>query len=102
MGSGERYLHIPDMVLVRPPAPDGSPGSIASELELRRKTRSLWKQIFSAYAASPNIGLVVYYTHRRKLATALTATIKDMGLDYMIVVKKYVASDHSPALAEDD
>lgn len=102
MGSGEKYLHIPDMVLVRPPAPDGSPGSIAIELELTRKTRSLWKQIFAAYAASPNIGLVVYYTHRRKLATALTATIKDMDLDDMIKVKKYVASDHSPVLNEDD
>lgn len=102
IGSGEAYMHIPDMVIVRPPAEDGSPGSIAIELELRRKARSAWKRVFAAYASSPNVGLVVYYTHRRDLATALTSTIKDMGLDYMIKVKKYTASDHSPVLNEDD
>lgn len=102
MGSGERYRHIPDMVLVRPPAPDGSPGSIAIELELCRKTRSLWRQIFNAYSHQENIGLVVYFTHRRELSTALTSTIKDMGLERLILVKKYVASDHSPALTADD
>ncbi|MGV8847011.1 hypothetical protein [Tessaracoccus sp.] len=102
MGKGEQYMHIPDMVLVRPPAPDGSPGSIAIELELRRKARSAWQDIFRAYAAAPNVGLVVYYTHRRDLATALTSCISDMHLGHLIKVKKYVASDHSPVLNEDD
>ena len=88
MGGGQQRFHRPDMVLARPPAPDGSPGSIALELELTRKPRSTWAAVFAGYASAAYIGLVVYYTNKQEIVTALTACAKAMDLDYLIKVVK--------------
>jgi hypothetical protein len=88
MGNGKQRIHRPDMVLARPPLPNGSPGSVAIEVELTRKERSTWAAVFAAYARAPHIGSVWYYTDDRGIAKALMACVQAMNLGHKILVKK--------------
>ena len=65
-GKQRGYLHIPDMVLVRPPV-DGQPQSIAIELELNHKSPSRVSEVLLAYKHATNIGAVIFYTDRKAI-----------------------------------
>lgn len=88
-GAGE---HVPDMVIARPRAADGSPQSIAVELELAPKPSAEWKRILRAFANSEMFGRLVYFTHKASIAEALTKiNAEDVGMPpERFAVRKYV------------
>jgi hypothetical protein len=96
LGGGEsHYGHIPDMVLVRPPAPDGSPASVAIELELVHKPATQWRKMLRAYLNAPHFGEVIYYTSQRKIAAGVAKAAQEVGAEHMVSVRRFSPSESS-------
>lgn len=94
LGAGEgQFTHIPDMVLLREPGPDGAPQSVAIELELRRKPPTQWRKILRAYRDSKVFGYVVYYVHRRDIRDGIQKAAIELGMTHMIEVRKFTPAD---------
>lgn len=87
--AGRQWGHIPDMVLVRQPFENGSPGSIAIELELTRKNLSEWRNILTAYRDNGQFAQVVYYVTDADIEKAVTATINALGAQDRIQVVRF-------------
>lgn len=93
LGAGQgQYSHIPDMVLVRAPQPDGAPMSVAIELELQRKPPTQWRKVLHAYRRSPNIGGVMYFTHRRDIARSIQKVAAELNMTDMVQVRSFTPS----------
>lgn len=94
LGAGDgQYIHVPDMVLARPPLPDGAPQSVAIELELRRKPPTQWRKILRAYRDSQAIGYTIYYTHRRDIRDGIQRAANELGMTDQIEVRKFTPAD---------
>lgn len=89
---GSQKTHMPDMVLVRPRAKDGSSQHVAIELELNAKSIQEWRNILSVYKGSKVFKTVIYFTHKRSIANSLKALNAEhikMGPE-QFVVRKYI------------
>lgn len=89
---GSHKTHMPDMVLVRPRAKDGSSQHVAIELELNAKSIQEWRNILSVYKGSKVFKTVIYFTHKRSIANSLKALNAEhikMGPE-QFVVRKYI------------
>lgn len=94
LGSGPKaYRHIPDLVLAREDAPDGSPRSVAIELELVHKPQTQWVKIMNAYRRSRTLGQVIYFTHKSKIASGIKKAAESAGIAERVEVQKFVQSD---------
>jgi hypothetical protein len=97
LGAGQgQFTHIPDAVLLRAPS-DGSPQTVAIELELRRKPPTQWRKILRAYRDSPNIGYVVYFTDSKPIRDGLAQAAKALSMEHMMEVRRYKKPDHRGA-----
>lgn len=77
--------HRPDMIIDR----GGKGEDIAIELELSNKRKSDWRGILKMFAASP-YKKVIYYTHRRSIATSLAnIDSTDVGLGDRLDIRVY-------------
>lgn len=76
-----RSDHIPDMVVTKPREFDGSPASLAIELELSVKPMKEWRRIMSTFAEDNSLySHVHYFTHKKNIAQGLTDVAKSVGL----------------------
>jgi hypothetical protein len=91
--TGRQFGHIPDMVLVRQPFPNGLAGSLAIELELNRKTLSEWNLVLSTYRDSTAFASVVYYVVDADIERALVGAIRALGADQKIHVVRFTPID---------
>ena len=94
-GGTSQYGHIPDMVLIRDPNPDGTAKTAAVELELVHKPATKWEQILKAYLDAPHIGEVIYYTNQRKIATGIAKAAAKVGAEHMVQVRRFIPSESS-------
>jgi hypothetical protein len=80
-GGGKSGEHIPDLVVPRPRAADGSTQSIAIEVELTPKSKADWQRILRAYWGSGwMFKRVLYYTQSSAIRDALTRIADDIGM----------------------
>jgi hypothetical protein len=83
--------HIPDLVVARERAEDGTPQHLAIELELTGKPNPQWKRILRWYRDNGGMYSKVYYfTHKRSIATALRRADEEVGLGDRLVIRKYI------------
>lgn len=92
---GKSHRHIPDMVVVRNPLPDGTSGSIAVELELNRKTLSDWNSILTAYRDSTQFAQVVYYVVDGDVEKALRGVVHATGAEHRVSIVKFQPLDNT-------
>lgn len=91
--------HMPDMVLVRPRAADGSLRHIAIELELSTKPVGEWRRILTGFKGSEMFSTVAYFTHKRTVREGVRAVnANHVGLveGSELVIKKYVPRLDNP------
>ena len=86
---GSTYTRVPDLVLVRPPADDGSPQSVAIEVLLTRPSPAALGRMLRAYAQSHHIGHVVVYAHARGIASAISRAAATLGMADMIEIRRW-------------
>jgi hypothetical protein len=84
-------LRIPDMVLVSELGPNGSPRSIAVEMELTTKEAWRYKEIVSSYMTRGRnqFAGVIYYTPYRDVSTAVGKAIREGGASSFMAVREY-------------
>lgn len=90
---GRGFGHIPDMVLVRQPFPNGLSGSIAVELELTRKGLSEWKTVLTAYRDSNVFIQCYYFVMSADIKRALEGVIKALNASDKISVIQFTPVD---------
>lgn len=83
---GRAFGHIPDMVLVRQPYPNGASGNVSIELELTRKSISEWKTILTQYRDSYIFAEVYYFVLSKELKNSLNSVIKSIHAEDKIRV----------------
>lgn len=83
---GRAFGHIPDMVLVRQPYPNGDSGNVSIELELTRKSISEWKTILTQYRDSRIFAEVYYFVLSGELKRSLNSVIKKIHAEDKIKV----------------
>lgn len=91
--TGKASIHVPDMVLVKDPNPDGTPNSIAVELELSHKPAHRWEQVLTAYKHADNIAGVIYWTHKANIANNIRTLAHKHGIAHMIQIKKFTQTE---------
>jgi len=80
-GGGKSGEHIPDLVVPRPRAADGSTQSIAIEVELTPKSKADWQRILRAYWGSGwMFKRVLYYTQSPAIRDAVSRIADDIGM----------------------
>lgn len=99
--TGNRGIHIPDLVLARPPATDHTAQSVAIELELTPKDRFRLKKTLTDYhqRGRGHLGGVIYYTPLREIHTRVVSIAHDIGaVDYITARRFTPTSDvgHRP------
>lgn len=86
---GNAY-HVPDLVLKRPRAVDGSPNSVAVEVEIGHSSTRQGSKVdkaIEAYAADDRIfGEVVWITHRPSIADRIKRKVEKLGAEDKIRV----------------
>jgi hypothetical protein len=83
--------HIPDLVVARERDENGNPQHLAIELELTGKPAPQWKRILRWYRDfAPQYSKVIYFTHKRSIATALRKADEEVGLGDRLVIRKYI------------
>lgn len=86
---GNAY-HVPDLVLKRPRSVDGSPNSVAVEVEIGHSSTRQGSKVdkaIEAYAADDRIfGEVVWVTHRPSIADRIKRKIQKLGVQDRIRV----------------
>ena len=90
---GRAFGHIPDMVLVRQPYPNGASGNISIELELTRKSISEWKTILTGYRDSNVFAEVYYFVLNPDLKRSLNKVIKSIRAQDKIKVLDFKPVD---------
>lgn len=89
-----RSDHIPDLVVTKPRKLDGSPGSIAVELELSTKPMNDWVRIMQTFAEDNSVyDQVHYFTHRKDVAKGLTNAAERAGL---VAQERFVVHSYKP------
>ena len=89
--AGRDGEHIPDLVVARPRDEEGKPQHLAIELELTSKPLPEWKRILRWYRDNGQMySKVIYFTHKRSLATALRRADEGVGLGDRLVIRKYI------------
>jgi hypothetical protein len=90
-GLGADGEHIPDLVVARPRDENNKPMHIAIELELTGKPSPQWKRILRWYRDNGIMyDKIVYFTHKRSIATALRRADDEVGLGDRLVIRKYL------------
>lgn len=74
--SGSVLGHIPDMVILRRPLPNGQSGCLAVELELSRKTVPQYEKIIRAYTEWDGYSQAIYYCVDKGIARTLSSIIE--------------------------
>jgi DNA-binding transcriptional ArsR family regulator len=89
--------HIPDLVVVKDRDPvTGKPQHIAVEMELTAKQPAEWKKILRNFRDNGEMyGKIVYFTHKRSIATAIQKADEEVGLGDKLVIRKYVPTKGS-------
>lgn len=87
--------HLPDLVVARPRAADGSPRSVAVEMELSPKPVDEWRRVLSLFRMSNIYDRVVYFTHKRNIAAGLTRVATELELGERFEVKHYEPRNQS-------
>lgn len=83
--------HVPDLVVLKQRKADGSPASVAVELELNGKSAREWERILTQYKYSNLYEKVVYLTHKKPIRDSLLRMAERVGLDESrIDVKQYI------------
>lgn len=85
--------HIPDLVVAkeRTAAEENKPMHLAIELELTGKPAPQWKRILRWYRDSGIMyDKVIYFTHKRSIATALRRADEEVGLGDRLMIRKYI------------
>lgn len=90
---GKGFGHIPDMVIIRQPFPNGASGSISIELELTRKTLSAWNAIITAYRDSPLFAQVGYFVPDNSMERALKGVITALNANNKVFVQRFEPLD---------
>jgi DNA-binding transcriptional ArsR family regulator len=90
---GRGIGHIPDMVLVREPFPNGVSGSIAIELELTRKNLGEWRTVLSAFRDSDRFAEVYYFVTSREVSKAMGRVVKALGAEDKIFIRMFEPED---------
>lgn len=90
--NGQDGEHIPDLVVARERAEDGSVRHIAIELELTAKPLPSWKRILRWYRDNGVMfDKVVYFTPKPSIANALRKADQDVGLgEDRLIIRKYI------------
>ena len=100
-GNGKQrgHMHIPDMVLVRPPK-NGAPQSIAIELETQHKSPTRIREVLYAYkrASERNVGMVVFYTDRKAVRNSVNQAAIDTGTTTIVEIRKWAPAVESGSL----
>lgn len=73
--AGSVVGHIPDMVVLRKPLPNGASGCLAVELELTRKTVPQYEKIIRAYTEWEGYSQCIYYCVDRGIARTLSSVV---------------------------
>lgn len=94
------YGHIPDMALVRDRNPDGTPNSVAIELELNKKKGDQWRKILRAYKKSQNFANVVYFTHEAAIRNGILKAAAEVGAGDIVTVRKFIANEDNPGAVQ--
>jgi hypothetical protein len=90
-GLGADGEHIPDLVVARPRDENNKPMHIAIELELTGKPSPQWKRILRWYRDNGIMyDKIIYFTHKRSIATALRRADDEVGLGDRLVIRKYL------------
>ncbi len=89
--------HIPDLTVVRPRDEiTGRPMHIAIEMELTAKQPVEWKKILRNFRDNGSMyDKIMYFTHRRSIATAIQKADEEVGLGDRLVIRKYVPTKDS-------
>jgi DNA-binding Lrp family transcriptional regulator len=84
-------MRIPDMVLARPLAPDGSSRSVGIEMELALKEKGRYDEIIASYhqRGRQQFGGILYYTPYADVSSAVTRAIERAGAGDFIGVRHY-------------
>lgn len=90
---GRSLGHVPDMVLLRQPYPDGRVGHIAVELELTRKSLGEWRQILAAFRNSDVYDKVHYFVATNEMKKSLSGVIRGLRAEDMITVSVFSPVD---------
>jgi hypothetical protein len=91
--AGSAYGHIPDMVLVRQPFPNGSSGNIAIELELTRKSLSDWNKIIGAFRDSNTFSEVYYFVMSKEIQRGLMGVVKALNAEHKVKIVPFTPVD---------
>lgn len=89
--------HIPDLVVVKDRDEiTGKPQHIAIEMELTHKQPADWKRILRNFRDNGEMyDKIVYFTHKRSIATSIQQADEEVGLGDRLIVRKYIPTKNS-------
>lgn len=86
--------NLPDLVLWRAPI-EGTPQSIAIELELKKKMRSRLRTKIYFYKHSPRFGLVCYYIPTAAIRDLVDESAIEMGATDVVLIRRFEPGPYS-------
>ncbi len=88
--------HIPDLVVVQPPAADGSSRSIACEVEVSGKSGADYEKIIRDYMASPAFAGLNFYATSDRVGREINKAVRSvLGASSFVTVEKFTPIDIS-------
>jgi hypothetical protein len=94
-------VHAPDLVLVRPPADDGLPQSVAIEIELSAKSPAALRRIMRFWQHNRTVGGAVYYVASERIGKGVLRAAREVGVADIVVVRDFKPGAHPRRRASD-